>query len=258
MNRDQRMEQGANRDERISAPSARSGGGLTKILIIVSVVLAFCGALVYAYNKGQRQNTAYVPPEITAPPGPVRVKPEDPGGMKVPGMAMEVLNNGSEPLTAEQKPPAAAAPEDKTPRKSPVRAEDPDISDAAETRTVVSPPAPEPDKPVILGKPQPKPPPPAKQPSSPVASPPVATSGTFYVQIASLRSEEAVRAEWSQMKSRHPDLLGRMSLSVERRRIEEKGVYYRMRVGPFRLRPDAQRFCDRLKARKQGCFVVRN
>lgn len=88
-----------------------------------------------------------------------------------------------------------------------------------------------------------------KKPTLPPAA------GAFAVQIASLGSEAAARARWSDLKRRFPDLLGGLSLSVDRT-ASENGAQYRLRVGPLPDRAAAKRLCDRLNEREIGCLIV--
>lgn len=50
------------------------------------------------------------PPEIAAPPGPMRVAPSNPGGLEVPG-ANEPILSGQAPNGAPELAPAAQAPD---------------------------------------------------------------------------------------------------------------------------------------------------
>ena len=36
----------------------------------------------------------------------------------------------------------------------------------------------------------------------------------------------------------------------------DKGTFYRLRVGDFAARDDANTLCDKFKSKKQECFVV--
>jgi SPOR domain len=78
------------------------------------------------------------------------------------------------------------------------------------------------------------------------------------VQLLALRSEQAVHKAWTVLQKRHGDLLGGLSLNVQRRDLgAKKGVYYRLRVGPLANLAAARTLCSKFKKRKQGCVVVR-
>lgn len=78
------------------------------------------------------------------------------------------------------------------------------------------------------------------------------------VQIAALRSEARALAEWGRFRAAHPDLLGNLTLEVQRADLgSEKGIYYRLRVGPLADKTAAASLCVQLKVRGLGCLVVR-
>ena len=114
-------------------------------------------------------------------------------------------------------------------------------------------------------EPKPEPAPAPKPAAKPAPSATVAIrtpakdmSGSYRIQISSLRSEKAVRDGWARLSKRHSDLLGDLSLNIERKDLGGgKGTYYRMQAGPLASRSAANSLCTRLKQRKLGCIVVR-
>ena len=217
-------------------------------LAAVAVVCGVGAMMVYAYNKGRQHGAAGEPPIIRAQEGPIKVRPEEPGGMTVPDRDKEVftrLETGERPANVERLLP---------PPDSPVERPSAAPETAPETAAAVQP-APTADSSsdqevrrmeirsgyeIVLRK---KPPP-----------PPAARA--FAVQIASLKSEAAARARWSDLNRRHPDLLRGLSLSVDRV-ASEKEARYRLRAGPLPDRAAAKRLCDRLTEREIGCLIVR-
>ncbi|MEX2311561.1 MAG: SPOR domain-containing protein [Rhodospirillales bacterium] len=80
----------------------------------------------------------------------------------------------------------------------------------------------------------------------------------FRIQLAAARNEEAVEAEWNNLRRRHVDLLGDLQLQVMKIDLgATKGVFYRLRAGPLADEPTAKALCERLKQRKLGCLVVK-
>ena len=78
------------------------------------------------------------------------------------------------------------------------------------------------------------------------------------MQLVALRSEAAVRKAWTGFRKRHADLLGRLTLTVQRRNLGSgKGVYYRLQAGPLATITAARTLCSEIKKRKMGCIVVR-
>ncbi len=80
----------------------------------------------------------------------------------------------------------------------------------------------------------------------------------YFVQIASLRSEDGARREWARMQRAHPDLLGDLELKVQSADLGERGVFFRIRTGPFANEATARDKCLQLKAVKLCCLVVRD
>ena len=83
-------------------------------------------------------------------------------------------------------------------------------------------------------------------------------AGDYFVQIASLRSEGGARREWARMQRAHPNLLGDLELKVQSADLGERGVFFRIRTGPFPNKTTALDKCLQLKAVKLDCLVVRD
>ena len=82
-------------------------------------------------------------------------------------------------------------------------------------------------------------------------------AGRYFVQLASVKSDDGARKEWARMQRAHPDLLGDLELSVQSADLGERGIFFRIRTGPFPNRATAQDMCWQIKAAKLGCLVVR-
>ncbi len=115
----------------------------------------------------------------------------------------------------------------------------------------ITPPVPKPvQKPVV--KPEAKPAPtPTPKPAA------AAPAGSFVIQLAAYRERAVAEGNWRKMQGKHAAELGGLSPFVNQVDIEGKGTYFRLQAGPLSSRAEATDLCVRLKARKQGCFVVR-
>ncbi len=83
-------------------------------------------------------------------------------------------------------------------------------------------------------------------------------SGGFRVQVASFRSEESADKEWNRLLRRHRDLLGSVKHIIDRADLgAERGVFYRVQIGPFPDRAAASDLCAKLRAREASCIVVK-
>ncbi len=82
-------------------------------------------------------------------------------------------------------------------------------------------------------------------------------AGRYFVQLASVKSDAGARKEWGRMQRAHPDLLGDLELSVQSADLGERGIFFRIRTGPFPNRATARDMCWQIKAAKLDCLVVR-
>ncbi|MEQ7873409.1 SPOR domain-containing protein [Sphingomonas sp. ASV193] len=193
-----------------------------KMLAAIVVVLLAIGAVAGTfYWIGHREPVVSGAPElIKAPPGPYKVKPDDPGGLDVAGdsstafatsagqdtdAALDQSKMGSEDLPAPP-PPAAAT----TPAKP------------------VAPPSPKP---------------------APTATAPDAAPSGIRIQLGAYGSTTKADTAWSMLSSRFPAVGG---LS---KRVEKYSGGYRLRA----VAPDmaaAKAACAALTAGGENCFVV--
>ena len=75
------------------------------------------------------------------------------------------------------------------------------------------------------------------------------------VQLYSARSRARALAAWGRLSSEEKDLLGSLTHRVVRAEIPDRGVFYRLRVGPLADKAAARRLCGLLKGRGRDCFV---
>ena len=77
------------------------------------------------------------------------------------------------------------------------------------------------------------------------------------MQISSQRSPEQADAAFADLQSRYASVLGSLDRVVQEADLGEKGIYYRVRVGPWASREEAIEVCEALKAAGGNCFVTR-
>ncbi len=76
----------------------------------------------------------------------------------------------------------------------------------------------------------------------------------LWVHVASFQYWETAEAAWDILSERHPDLLGPLALSLAEIDLgPEKGLWIRVRAGPFADAASAEALCDALHARDQYC-----
>jgi cell division septation protein DedD len=91
-----------------------------------------------------------------------------------------------------------------------------------------------------------------------LGSGPALAAGDYFVQLASVRSDQDARKGWARMQKAHAELLADLVLSVQRADLGDRGIFYRIRIGPFPNRATAQDMCGQIKATKLACLVVRD
>ena len=207
----------------------------TKRLVVAASALGLLlagGMAVWSFGGGHRE---IVVPRIEADTRPMRIKPENPGGMTAIGVGESSVTSGRGDLAppAEQPDPqallaqrhAAAAPRIAAP--APV----PSASPPAAAPTPAAPPATE-----AASRPRPG-------PAGPL------------VQLAALESEAGATAEWQRLTRKLPDLLGDRRPVVQRSDQGGK-AFWRLRTGGFSDLADATQFCKRVRAKGLGCSLA--
>ncbi len=83
-------------------------------------------------------------------------------------------------------------------------------------------------------------------------------AGDYFVQLASVKSDESARKEWLRLQKAHSELFDDLTLDVQRADLGDRGIFYRIRTGPFPNRSTAQDMCAQIKAAELDCLVVRD
>lgn len=79
------------------------------------------------------------------------------------------------------------------------------------------------------------------------------------IQLTAVReaNDKAVMSTWSRLTRKHIQLSG-LKPTVSEVDLGPKGVFRRLRAGPFESREAARNACQALQAANQKCFVVKN
>jgi len=232
-------------------------------LMVVLIAGAGVGAGWYYFGDKIMTGKDGEIPLIRAAETPVKVRPENPGGMAIPDRDKLVYDRMKgedsetsriERLLPQPEQPLAPPAQVKEPEPVP----EPPVQVAEQTPAAPEPePAPFPEPaPAPAPQPAPVPEPLTKAEQADIAS---TVAGLAYrVQLAAVRSEVLAENEWDRLKKKHPDLLGPYSLSVVRIDLgADKGIYYRLRAGPLPGEEQAKALCENLIARKVACLIVR-
>lgn len=252
--------------------------GLGTVFIGLAVVGGGIGGAGYwFYNQGQPIQDDGNLPILIPDPSPIKIRPEDPGGMEVPHRETTVYDQLSDVdpdanVVLQELPDMPRAPEVTAP---PTQPEDGDaITDAekeaeAETQKTASTPdsaasleAPAIQEPALTDAQK------ALEAATKRAAETevsentptkaaVAPTGNFRIQLASVREESGAAAEWKRLSTKNKDLLGDFQSFVQRTDIEGKGTFYRLQAGPISDAATAEKLCAELKERSVGCLIVR-
>jgi hypothetical protein len=178
-------------------------------------------------------------PVVQADGRPIRVKPENPGGMQVAGAEQDILSGGSQGGDGKLAPPPEAP--------APQALRDP---------PVVAAPAPAPAAiPVPAALPAPAKPLAAKPATAAEKHPAAPPANGTLVQLAAVRSEDAAKSEWERLSKRLPDLLGQHRPAFSKTERDGRTLW-RVRAGGFADVTQATTFCEKVRAKGVGCSVA--
>jgi cell division septation protein DedD len=188
-------------------------------------------------------------PVIHADAEPTRKRPDDPGGLQIPGQGTLVLDGGQGDSKAEQLLPL---PETPLPRPAPVEP------------TAVAPlpaPAPPPaaaNVPAAAAAPAVPATPPPTVKAAPAAVAPAAAMGKGYrLQLGAVRTPAAAKDEFERLKRLNGDVLGKLGYAAERIDLGDRGIFYRIQAGPLADAALAERGCNALNRRGVRCLLVK-
>jgi outer membrane biosynthesis protein TonB len=251
---------GDERGEDYASPSDRR---LPTIALTMLVMAVFAGGLWFAYHVGARHSAGGSQgaglPLIRADRTPDKVKPAQPGGMKIPDQNVSIYNEkpGVAPIENLLPPPEKPLPRPEPPPPPPppprlAAAPAPSPAPPAAPPAAVAPPS---LAPAATSAPRP-----AAEPTpatAPSAAPYPGRFGGIEVSLASVRTPDEARAEWARLKRDNADLLGRLSAFAVRTDLGDKGIYYRVEAGPFADVTAAEHLCRELQRRNFGCLIAR-
>jgi len=277
-------------DEYYRGRGRMSGGSPLGLIVGVAVGAAVAGGAAWFALKDRAVNglptTDGGVPVIKAEPSPYKIKPENPGGLQVANQDKTVydrvaksnapnrVENLLPPPEQPKAPPKAehnAAPRQPAVARSPLEERRDELAEMiAKLEKKEPPPGSEnaPAQPPVPGDavvaPQQAAVPGADEPRKDVPVPPSppapmspASPGTVLVQLAAAKSEESALAEWNRVKSKHGELLAKLSPTVVRADLGERGVFYRLRAGTLPDRTAAEALCAALTAQGEACLVVK-
>jgi cell division septation protein DedD len=217
------------------------------IALAALAVIGAAGAIVAVHRAVTRVAAPGEVPVIHADAEPTRKRPDNPGGMQIPGQGTLVLDGGHDDSKVEQLLPLPEAP---LPRPTPVEpmvATPPPPPPAVTVPTAAAPPA----APAI-------PPPTVKAAPAAVSAAPAAAAGKAYrLQLGAVRTPAAAKDEFERLKRLNSDVLGKLGYTAERVDLGERGIFYRIQAGPLADAALAERDCSALNRRGVRCLLVK-
>ncbi|MCB1507761.1 MAG: SPOR domain-containing protein [Hyphomicrobiaceae bacterium] len=186
----------------------------------------------------------------------VTAEPETAAAAPTPAPVQPLPPAPETPVTVASAPPAP----EPAPTPAPAPVVPAATAPAAAVTPAPAPAAPAPARPVAaapapVAAPQNLAPQPA---ATPAPAPQVAATqgGGFVVQLASLRSEEQARDTFANLQRRFSGELSGETPDIRRVDLAERGIYYRLRIGPM-TRETANQRCERLRSLGGDCIVQR-
>ncbi len=249
----------------------RGLSGLVVLLMGVVMLGALASVVWIAYKQGIRNGQSTIEtPYVTADPEPLKIenKVADAAGDNLE-VYDRVTGQPSEPVEV-----IAAGPEEPVARSSADPISDiassngaPAADDAVADRIAALAEADEAltERPAPAIKPEPTP---ATVATTASTTPPAETAkptvsfrsgsaltGSHLVQIGAFKSEAEADGQWSKLEGKLGGYLDGKSNDIERADLAAKGVFYRLRIGPFASADEAKTYCVGLKERGTDCLI---
>lgn len=259
------------------------------VLVLVSIVIAVAVA---SWPERQQVDEASVP-IIRADSNPYKIKPQDPGGMKVPNKdstIFETLKGDVPESKTENLLEDESANVEPVERPEPVETAEakmgavPNVksADVENVKPEATPPQPvapkaeavtakkvveeeeevvdEKDLPSVIetlkadNKPKEEKAAVKAEPK-PASVKPVPTGGSTYIQLAAVKSEAEAQSQWSKFKAKNPEL-GSLSMRTQKADLGDKGIFYRIQAGPLTA-DNATKTCTAVKSRGGSCIIAK-
>ena len=264
--------------------------GLTIAVICITTVLVLGGGYWYAAVWRHLPDPDSGPPLLVPQEGPVRVKPDDPGGLDIPHQDKLVYGHldpdGAPKETVERllPPPETSsgvvASEQRIKSKAnqiadamPERIAAPELPTPSDVSDIPTPVLPENAPPDSSSDPQTaetgssfknsegdsnqRNSSPDKNQISNQDKPVVVPNPEFFrVQLGAFRSDVAAQNGWKTLSKEFPDILSALKGEIIRADLGAQGIYYRIQAGMLE-KEAAQKICRQLSAQKKECLVVK-
>ncbi|MDR2902004.1 MAG: SPOR domain-containing protein [Lactobacillales bacterium] len=229
-------------------------------IFIGALLVVIAGFLFFGEEPEQPEEMVM----ITASSSPVKVRPEQPGGLQIPDqekMIYDRIRTDNVPVKVEKLFPEPEKPimpdtltvrgrEEIIPEAPMIEAPKPQVVPIVAAPIEKPVAAPAPVKPEAA-KPAPKPAPVTSTTAKPVVT---VIADSWKVQLLSSSNKSLVEKEWPKILQKNKALLSNMPHEIKKVDIQGRGTFYRLRVGNFKTKEQANTLCQKLKAAKQECI----
>lgn len=255
----------------LKSEKSKSFGLKISIFIGIFGLVSISGLVWFALNQGDLIGERQDLPLVKAENSPIRVKPDNPGGLEVPNRDRLILKNletanpsklgvpekliprAESPIFTNNKESSLGAPDnEKISKDKGVEQKQEKIKTSKLKRKSSELKKSEgynkgQDEKIQKNKPL----------SIETKQEVISKAATHRVQLASLAKQKAADKFWKQMKKKHPTLFGEMLGRVVKIKLKSKGTFYRVQ-GDAISRNTAEKICKIMKTKKQACLVVKN
>ena len=219
------------------------------MMIFIAVLGGISVLVLFSYEKRTKSTIPSKIKIIQARTGPTKLKPENPGGMIIPDQDKEIFSRLN-PLVVNEKveyllptPEVVISKQGNVIHQSDGRFQRNQSLKTIPRSSVLT-------KPKITKEV-------LKTPDKSIVNSSVVRK-IYRVQIASLRSENAVKQFWLEIKNKYPKMFRNLKFFFVRVEIEGKGTYFRLQLGPLKTSKLARELCQRIRTIKAGCFIVKS
>ena len=231
------------------------------VLCLTTLILLALIFVIYLLLRDPMDNQENVP-TISPTPVPVKVKPENSGGMVIPDQDKVIYERVSQdpvPVKVEKLFPdedPVLPPVEENPETTnmddiavPVFVEEEiEVAPVVETKQEEKQPVKtEPVKEVKTETPK----------VAKVETKPVAPVEVWHAQLFSSTDKAKVEKTWKTILAKHKGLLSNMPMNIVEAKISGKGTFYRLQVGEFNSKDRAANLCVKLKKQKQDCIPAK-
>jgi len=241
-------------------------------VVALAVVAGLVGIWLLYYVFGSDKILQCEVPTIAPVAEAMKTQPQNPGGLVVPHQDKKIYENLAAEgvieeviLSDQPERPLNVGPSDASQDTviiTPVEEEiQPVVINMPVTNnTVVTQEAP---IPAPAAAPKAEAPAPAPTPEKKAVekkkekAPKAQKGGSHKVQLASMPSKALAEKEMKILKKNYKTLLGPKSLSVASKTLADRGSVWRIQVGGFASKKDAQAFCAKIKSKKGQCILAR-